>query len=66
MNKLLRDIIGRAVGAAVGALTGFLAAKGIGEVSTAASTELTGVLTNAVMLAGYGIGHKVTDRKKVR
>lgn len=66
MSKLFRDIIGRAVGAAVGALAGFLGAKGIDGLNPAGAESLTTVLTNTVMLVGYGIGHKVVDRNKPR
>jgi hypothetical protein len=64
MRDIFRVVAGRLTGAVVGALCGLAAGKGAGTLSPEAASEVTIVLTNSLMLAGYGIAHKLFDRKK--
>lgn len=63
-RAIAQAALGRVAGAVVGALTGFVAAKGLGDLNPDSAKNLTEILTNALMLAGYGIGHKVVDLRK--
>lgn len=66
MRSFLGVVAGRIAGAVVGAVFGFAAGKGAGALSPEAAGEITVVLANSMMLAGYGVAHKVFDRKKKR
>lgn len=63
MNDIVRAVIGRIIGAAVGAAVGYLAGKGVTAIEPSTSQDLTRALTDAAMLAGYGIAHKLTNRR---
>lgn len=63
MSELIRVVLGRLIGAGVGAAAGFAASKGIHTLSPDCTANLTTTLTNAAMLAGYGVAHKIVNRK---
>lgn len=64
MKDLLKGLVGRIVGAAVGAVSGLAAAKGLGEISVPAQSEVVAIIANAFMLIGYALAHKLFDRQK--
>lgn len=64
MKSVFALIAGRIAGALVGATVGLAASKGVGTVTPETAANVQDVLTNAFMLAGYGISHKLFDRPK--
>lgn len=63
MRDIIRVLLGRLIGAGVGAATGYAAAKGIARLDPACTDSVTRVITDAAMLAGYGVAHKLINRK---
>jgi hypothetical protein len=63
MGSFLRSILGRFIGAGVGAAVGYGASKGIPALTPESSAEVTRYLTDAAMLAGYGVAHVLHEKK---
>lgn len=63
MLDFIQPLISRFVGALIGAGAGYIAAKGIGQVTPETASNLQQVIVNACMLIGYGISHKLTSKK---